>query len=221
MKWRSLKFLLFAMFFLNLKVLNVSANEGAKEKGSHDGGGEHGAAAGGGEHGEAKTEEGGQGGGENAPSVPWAELETRIQTLEAKIQSKKQSLKTLIEEKEHLSEKSPHLKKITQEIGRTDRELRELLDEYEKNLTILKYRFPERHAKGGRKYDRNDTPKVDDLEKAIGLDGKLNKSIKKMRSQYPAPPHLKKASEPERKKIDSEKPSPGSIEEAPPILMKK
>lgn len=222
-KRQSLLALIAFMSGLFLLTPNQLRAESEKHEGGHEApADDHGSPKDGGHKAGEKKEEGGHGAAaEKAPLAPWAELETKIQTLEAKIQSKKQTLKSLIEEKAHLPEKSPHLKSITQEIGKTDRELRALLEDYEKSLTILKYRFPERHAKGDRKYDRSDVPKVEDVEKALGLEGRLNKSLKKMRSQYPPPPNIKKQKLPDQKLPDGETKTNPSIEDSPPIIIKK
>lgn len=119
------------------------------------------------------------------PSLqPWIPIEAKIQELSAKIRSKQESIDKLIEEKNHLSAQSPHLKETIKNIIKEHDELKKLAEDYQKNINQLNYRFPERNAKSQRAYDRIEVKSIDEMEQALGVDGKLNRNVKKMRSQY-------------------------------------
>lgn len=147
---------------------------------------EHGAPAE--EHGEKPAEgSGGEQGAAAAPVknlTPWVEVEAKIQELAAKVKTKQTNLSLLFEEKNKLVNNSPELKAKVQEIVKEHAEMRKLAEEHQKQVSLLKYRFPERNAKAGRKYDRFEIKSVDDMEQAMGVDGKLSRNIRKVRSQY-------------------------------------
>lgn len=116
--------------------------------------------------------------------TPWVEVEAKIQELSAKVKTKQSNLSKLFEEKNKLANNSPELKAKVQEILKEHAEMRSLAADYDKQLNLLKYRFPERNAKAARKYDRFEIKSVDDMEQAMGVDGKLTRNLRKVRSQY-------------------------------------
>lgn len=116
--------------------------------------------------------------------APWVELENKVQELNSKIKSKQNNINTLIEEKNHLANNSSELKNHIKQIVKEHKELQKLVDDYEKNKNILKYRFPERNAKDNRKYDRIVVQSIEEMEQALGVDGKLNRNLKRMRTHF-------------------------------------
>jgi hypothetical protein len=138
------------------------------------------------EHGGGGGQEEGHGGKEEPKSTlaPWVPIENKIQELHSKIKSKESNISKLIEEKNHMENNSPHLKSTVKEIVKEHKEMERLIDEYQKNVSLLKYRFPERNAKSGRTYERFEVQSIEEMEKAVGIDGKLNRNLKRMRSQY-------------------------------------
>lgn len=156
-------------------------------------------------------------------SLPdWVPVETKIQELHSKIKSKEATVLKLIEDKNQLPNKSPKLKAIVDEIVKEHKELQNLIVDYKKNLNILKYRFPERNAKAERKYDRIEEKSLDEMELAIGIDGKLNRNLKKMRTQFQSETHKKATQqtatiEAPVKKNKKEK----SIDEADAVILQK
>jgi predicted nuclease with TOPRIM domain len=179
----------------------------------------------GGEHGggEAPAAEEHEGGGHEAKTslAPWVEVENKIQELHSKILSKQSTIQHLLEEKNHFENNSPQLKTAVKEIIKEHKELRSLVEDYDKQVNILKYRFPERNARINRTYDRFEIKSIEDMEKTLGIDGKLNRNMKRMRSQYkstetPIVAEETTAAEPVRPKAKVQ-----SIEEAgAPILEK-
>jgi len=202
-------------FFMSLFISSIAVAEDHAAPEEH-GGGEKEAAA----EGEKKAEEGGANAEPKVVLAPWLEVENKIQELFSKVKSKEEMVLHLLEEKDHLPNNSPQLQKTVRDIVLAHKELRRLVEDYQKNLNILKYRFPERNAKTGRNYKRFDVKSIDDMEQALGIDGKLSRNMKKMRGQY----GVEAAPEP----APYTKPSPASvspkdqsIEDAHSIILQK
>jgi hypothetical protein len=187
------------------------ANEGGESKeapaADHGGSGEK---AEGGGHAEPKT-----------TMAPWLEVENKIQEYYSKIKSKESIVKELLEEKDHLPNNSPQLQHVVKQVVVEHKEMRRLIEEYQKQVSILKYRFPERNAKNARSYERFEVKSIDEMEAAIGIDGKLTRNMKKLRRQY----------KPEEVQVESRQPATAtqvkapkkepSIEEAGSIILQK
>jgi hypothetical protein len=157
-----------------------------------------------------------------ADSMPWLAIEAKIQELAAKIESKKESINKMLEEKEKLKDNSSELKDKIKDIIAEHKALEKMADEYSSQINLLKYRYPERHAKRDRKYDRVDVKSIEDMEQALGIDGKLNRNMSRMRTAYDAQPPTKD----KIKSTPQEKAAPKSkkgetIEEQLPIIMQK
>jgi chromosome segregation ATPase len=144
---------------------------------------------------------------------PWVELENKVQELQSKIRSKQGNLNALIAEKNHLANNSSELKNLIKQIVKEHEELRKFAADYEKNVNLLRYRFPERNAKADRTYDRIEINSVEEMEQALGVDGKLNRNLKRMRNHYHT---LAPASE-ESPKPAAEANSPQSTKAEPSI----
>lgn len=180
----------------------------------------------GGEKKEEKKEEGGEKKegekkeGEGRPA--WMEIEAKIQELAAKVKSKNENIEKMIEEKNHFSEHSSELKSLIKEIVKEHADMEKLSQEYDKQVSILKYRFPERNAKKDRKYEKLQIKSVEEIEKAVGVDAKLMKAMRRARSQYRKNKNEspEKASEtPLSPALDGNKEK--SIEEQGPVLLHK
>jgi hypothetical protein len=203
-----------ALLFSFLLMTTFKPSAFAGEHGEEKGGGHEEAAHG---EGEKKAEGHGE---EKSVSAPWVEVENQIQELYSKIKMKESTILHLLEEKDHMPDNSPLLHQAVKEIVQEHRELRHLVEEYDKKVSILKYRFPERNSKQLRTYDRVEVKSIDDMEKALGIDGKLSRNMKRMRNTY----------EPESKPVAQEpvaaKPEPAvkkepSIEDAHSIILQK
>lgn len=168
-----------------------------------------------------KKEEGGQAAEPVKESVkPWVPIEAKIQELSSRIRSKKESLEKLLEEKNHLPANSPHVKETLKQILKEHAELKQAAEDYQKNVNQLNYRFPERNAKAKRSYDRIEVKSIDEMEQAMGVDGKLSRNVKKMRSQYHGDKqtedtHNEKSLEPKKEN------KPKSIEDDSAIIINK
>lgn len=174
---------------------------------------------------EAKKEEGGH---ESAPAAPaatipaWISLEAKITELSARIKSKEESLAKMLEEKNHLPANSPHVKPLLKQILKEHEELQKLAEDHKKNVNQLNYRFPERNAKANRTYDRIEVKSLEQMEQSLGLDGKLDRNMQKMRTQYgtkKAEDHSAHAVKP-APTVKKQKKAP-SIEEEGAIILNK
>ncbi len=120
-----------------------------------------------------------------AATVPaWIPLEAKITELSARVKSKEESLAKMLEEKNHLPANSPHVKPLLKQILKEHQELQKLAEDHKKNVNQLNYRFPERNAKANRTYDRIEVKSLEQMEQSLGLDGKLDRNMNKMRTQY-------------------------------------
>lgn len=177
--------------------LNVAANEGAPA-----------AAAG---KGESKQP------GDDKGLPEWVMIEAQIATLESKIGAKEESIKKIIEEKKKIADDSPKAKELVDTLISEHNEMKKYVSDYEKQRTLLKFRFPERGIKADRKYQRKEMKSLEAMEDEFSLEGKLNKNIRKMRKQFPK---ANQAAVPETEE-DVRKPSSESIDEAKSIILQK
>jgi hypothetical protein len=132
------------------------------------------------------------------------ELQAKVQALEAKVRTKDENIRKLIEEKNET--KDP--KKVEEIIGQMvveHKEMNKLIQEYEQNRSLLRYRYPEKGLHGVRTYERMETKPLDQMENQFGIEAKLNRNLKTLHSQYgTATPDSKKKG---KKKSDSSVPS--------------
>lgn len=169
---------------------------------------------------EGEKKEGEKKEGEGRPA--WMEIEAKIQELAAKVKSKNENIEKMIEEKNHFPEHSSELKSLIKEIVKEHADMEKLSQEYDKQVSVLKYRFPERNAKKDRKYEKLQIKSVEEIEKAVGVDAKLMKAMRRARSQYRKDKNEspEKASEtPLSPALDGNKEK--SIEEQGPVLLHK
>ncbi len=111
------------------------------------------------------------------------EVEKQVASLSAKIKAKNDSIKDLLKQKsvERDSEKLSEIIKLVQQ---EHRDLEKTTREYNAQLGILQYRFPERGLSLGRRYQRLNTKSLDDMEKTLGLEAHLKKSREKAKTVY-------------------------------------
>jgi len=150
---------------------------------------------------------------------PWTEIQNKISQIEAKMQQKRENLDKLISEKQKVQPNSPRVKEIIDLMISEHKELQSLAKEHEKTITILKFRFPERGAKADRKYEPTEIKTLEEMEQELGVDGRLTRNMKKLRSQYGV------KSDKKQKTVvpssDVEKKTEKSIEESGTIIIRK
>lgn len=150
----------------------------------------------------------------------WVEIQSRLTAIETKIMQKNELIKRLIEEKQHLSPQSPRLKEVVAEMVKEHKELLKLNEDYEKQNTIYKFRFPEKGLNKNRHYEHGEVKPLEQIEQELNIDGRLTRNQQKIKSQYKnikSKEEKKTAQEKTKEKDNSEK----SIEDAGPILLKK
>ena len=175
--------------------------------------------------GEEKEEKKAAGGEKSQPE--WVEVEMKINAITSKMQLKKENLAKLVEEKHALPANSPKIKETVDAMVQTHKELESLTAEYNQQVTLYKYRFPERGAKEHRNYERTQLKPLDQMEKELSIDDRLHRNMKTIRSQYgvekPAVPSANAASEkPTEHKEHTELPEDQkTLDDSNSIIMKK
>ncbi len=135
-----------------------------------------------------------EGGGHEAPKVekPWLAAENILSGLRTKVSGLEIALKALIDSRKKVS-KSDVAVQIDKQVYDTYAELKKANEELRKQQSIFNYRFPERTAKEGeRSYEIQETPTLEKIEEQVGIDGKLKRNLRKLRSQYRIPSNRKK-----------------------------
>lgn len=151
----------------------------AEEGGGHGGGGAAAENEGDGE-GESKKPSG------NADRE-WAKRKSKLNIHEAKIKELTKTIQELVHMKN--SGHAAHDEKgnpidVLGAIASTHKELRELVEEYNRDREELKFRFPEEGALIERRYVPLRAQTVEQIEKLSGLDGELTRTKKKVDKKY-------------------------------------
>jgi septal ring factor EnvC (AmiA/AmiB activator) len=114
----------------------------------------------------------------------WVEIENKIAELSAKIKSKTGNLQGLIKQKQSLDNDAPQMKELLNSIVKEHNELEATILEYEKQKNVLRYRFPERGSQAERRYKKVESTSLQELERVVGIDGKLNRNLDTMKTHY-------------------------------------
>jgi hypothetical protein len=115
---------------------------------------------------------------------PWFHTETRLGELIAKVKAKEEALEKAILAKKNLKDDSTEAKAAVELIVKDHKELMDLIEEYNKNLNLLKYRFPERGLKTQRNYKKKEVKSLEQMENTVGLEGTLQRNMKRLRQQF-------------------------------------
>ncbi|MFN8943990.1 MAG: hypothetical protein ACK5WZ_05130 [Pseudobdellovibrionaceae bacterium] len=123
----------------------------------------------------------------------WMMLQTEIQKLSADIKAKQDQLVSLFSSG-HGNGKTAHgppakanvaaKKSESQEISKEHKALRDLISEYEKKRTILRYRYPEAGAQTDRKYQRIELKSIDQLKTETLVERRLRQTSEKIKKVY-------------------------------------
>jgi hypothetical protein len=177
MFFQALSKILIAVLALNLSlgVVVAKANENKEEK-KAEGGGKVGEGGGEGEGSESQKKQA------NEPN----ELQSKVQALQAKVKSKEESINKLIEEKNRTKDPDKVAEIIKQMVSE-HKEMSKMIEEYEQNRSLLRYRYPEKGFSGGRSYERMEVKPLDQMENQMSVEAKLNRNLKTLRSQYGEP----------------------------------
>jgi hypothetical protein len=142
-----------------------------------------------------------------------AELQTRVQALQAKIKTKEENITKLIEEKNH-SKDAEEIKNIIKEMVTEHKEMGKMIEEYEQNRSLLRYRYPEKGYKGVRTYERMEVKPLEQMENQMSIESKLKRNMKTVQSQFG-----EAAKTPKKKRAGKEETVAPSLTE--PIVIKK
>lgn len=140
-------------------------------------------------HGEAKKEE------VKAAPPEWMSLQAEIQKLAAEIKGKQDNLIKMFGtgHDAHGAQASgggghggaeAHSGNGFQEINKEHKALRDLIVEYEKKRTILRYRYPEAGAQSDRKYKRIELKSLDQFRSETLVERRLRETSEKIKKVY-------------------------------------
>jgi hypothetical protein len=141
------------------------------------------------------------------------ELQAKVQALQAKVRTKDENIRKLIEEKNETKD-AAKVKEIIQQMVTEHKEMNTLIQEYEQNRSLLRYRYPEKGIHGARTYERMEAKPLEQIENQLSVEAKLNRTLKTVKSQYGEP-----APDPKRKAKKVEKNLAPSLTE--PIVIQK
>jgi hypothetical protein len=155
-------------------------------------------------------------GNAKGPELPeWSDLLNKVAATKAKIVQKEDVIKKLVLEKSHAS--SEHSQYYIKQLIEEHKLLNELKAHYEKQRSLFKYRYPEKFRQEGRKYDRMKVQTLEEMETQMGIDGQLDRSLKRVRSKFGEDPTRKEIEKTRAAKPKSEE----SIDESGPIILEK
>lgn len=111
-------------------------------------------------------------------------VQARVQALEAKIHSAETEISKLIAEKNKTTD-SEKVTEIIRQMITLHRELENNVKEYDQQRTLLKYRYPDKGVSAKREYERINVRSIEEMENHLNVNAALNKTLKKVRSQFP------------------------------------
>ena len=112
------------------------------------------------------------------------ELQAKLQSLKTKIAAKKDILKKLVEEKQTSKDEKASFEVFNQ-MKTEYKDLQASIKDYDENLSLLNYRYPEKGLNKERKYERIEIKSLDEMESEFSLQGKIKKTMARVRQQFP------------------------------------
>ncbi|MGZ3742321.1 MAG: hypothetical protein ACXWRE_00925 [Pseudobdellovibrionaceae bacterium] len=188
------KFLNFTLVLNMFLTISVFANEAKEEKKESAGAAEAGA-------GESNVTE-----PQKKQMNEATELQARVQALRAKVKSKEEIINKLIEDKNHTKDPEK-VKEIISEIVTEHKEMSKMVEEYEQNRSLLRYRYPEKGYAGTRSYERMEVKPLEQMESQMSIEAKLNRNLRTIHSQYREPAEIKNSKKKKAQKKEEEAPS--------------
>ena len=148
----------------------------------------------------------------------YAEVQALVSGLEAKIRSAESEIAKLIVEKQHATTPE-RTSQIVSEMVKLHREMQINAREYDQQRSLLKYRYPEKGVGGEkREYERIEVKSLVEMEDSLSLSSSVNKTLKKVRTQYEKP-DMPVKSEKVTSKKSKEKTEEPSL--TAPVILKK
>lgn len=146
-------------------------------------------------------------------------VQARVAALEAKIRAGETEIQKLILEKQHTKDPAK-VNEILNHMMTLHKDMEKNLKDYDKDRTLLKYRYPEKGLADKREYERIDLKSIEEMENQMSLGSSVKRTLKKVRTQYDTPEDVKKveASEAEGHKKSAPQ-APASLTD--PVILKK
>jgi hypothetical protein len=135
-----------------------------------------------------------------------SEVQGKVQSLRAKVKSKEETINKLIEEKNHTKDPEK-VKEIIAEMVTEHKEMSKMIEEYEQNRSLLRYRYPEKGYSGTRSYERMEVKALEQMESQMSIEAKLKRNLKTVHSQYLEPVEAKNPKRGKGRKKEVEAPS--------------
>ena len=132
----------------------------------------------------AEEGEGGEKKEEGTSAKPWAEAENRLSSLRTRAMMFEKLLNEAITERKSATDRSRAVE-LEKEVSKNYNQLKSTNEELRKQESIFRYRYPERTAvETERFYKTQEVPDLVQIEEQVGIEGKLNHGLLKMRTQY-------------------------------------
>lgn len=151
---------------------------------------------------------------------PWMETLNQVRALKAKRGQVLSNMNKIRLEMKHLKEGSRELKVQAAAYAKEYKEYREISQDYNQQLAILKYRYPDRLAKDqNRQYQTVEIESESELAQKLDLDSRLTNTVNASRQQF-----ADRSQEKQKTAIPSVKKSPEgplTIREEEAILLSK
>ena len=113
----------------------------------------------------------------------WSDVVSGLGSLKAKIATKEDTIKEIIHHKEHAKNKAEQ-EVLVNELLKEHKELTKMLDEYNSNAQLLKYRYPDVGITEKRKYEKIEMKSLDEYEKSQTIEVQIKKTVSKLKSHY-------------------------------------
>lgn len=145
-------------------------------------------------------------------------VQARVQVLEAKVNSGKEEIQKLLQEKQAAKD-NEKINEIIRQILTLHKELGKTVKEYDQQRALLKYRYPEKGMTEKRQYERIEVKSVEEMESELSLSSTVQRTLKKVRSQYETPEErVERAQQVEQKAVEKKKSEPGLVDA---VILKK
>lgn len=136
----------------------------------------------------------------------WAEHSGHLVALAKQIESIENDIHATIEEK-HKTEDAKQLKEMIDTIAAKHKSLTGVAKDYEEELNLVRFKFPERAEKLDRKYVHYHVKSIQEMEKETGLDGRLDHAKARVLATFPIP------KEPDKPKVADDNTLPKALKE--------
>lgn len=147
-----------------------------------------------------------------ARSEPWSYHAGRLASLSTQIKGVERSILDMIDQK-NKTEDPEQVKDLLESLTSQYGELKRLSKEYEEERLHIRFKHPDRNEAADRQYVRYRLKTLEEMEHAMGLEGRLDRIKARVTVIFPAPPRSQPAPEPSKARLDLLR-GPASIEES-------